>query len=143
MSRVLALKRDGTLKVSETQVCEQITDYLRLHGWTCIRTPATRVRARKGYFWIFEAGHPDYICVRPVESGRTDFFYAELKAPDAKTNKDRAVKQAMFAEEKTHQGFLCYRAPDGKTDKLEHFKAWYQTQFITTIDPPLFAGAPA
>lgn len=126
----LRLNEDGTLVVDEKDVTEQIISFLALHGWDCLRTPASRVQWPSGKWgWIFEEGFADHVCVRPVldEPHLTEFFYAELKANKSNTNKKRKAAQEEFARRKTEEGFLCYVAPD-KGDQFELFKKWYDEQ---------------
>lgn len=126
MSRAVRLEADGTLKLAETDVTEQIITFLRFHGWLCVRTPATKIRLPSGQWTtIFPEGHPDWICARPIDYGHTDFFYLELKARRAKTAAHRKRAQAAFAADAEMAGMACYRAPDKHDDPFEHFQDWY------------------
>lgn len=130
--RPLKLNKDGSLKLIEADVSETILDFLRAHRFEVVRTPATRVRYPSGQWgWIHEAGHPDYICLRPdgVGTGKGDIFYMELKAPQAKTNKQRKAAQAEFARVKREQGFLCYLPPDSEADQYVRFVRWFNEHF--------------
>jgi hypothetical protein len=131
----LKLDDKGRLKVDEVETAKAILDFLRAEGWDCLRTPASRIRYPSGQWgWIFEEGHADYICTRPIEPRRSsrvaiEFFYLETKAPDARTHKERLDKQREFAEAKTLRGYLCYRAPEGEHDQFEVFLEWYNRYF--------------
>jgi hypothetical protein len=129
MSKPLTLDDAGNLKLAESQVSEQINDLLRAHGWECIRTPATKVKYPSGQWgWIFEEGHADWLCVRPVRTGLVEMFYREDKARKGKTSAERRAKQHAWAEERRHHGYLVCSIPHD-VDGLEWFKLWYWTNF--------------
>jgi hypothetical protein len=130
MSSVL-LEKDGSIKLSEADVTQQIKDYLAMRGWKMIRTAADKVVHVSGRWTTpFEIGHPDWICVRPVqEIGRADFFYLETKARRGKTSKKRAALQAAFAQGALAIGFAVCRMPDGLDDPYGHFVSWYQAMY--------------
>ncbi len=133
--KALKLDKDGNLKLSEQDVTGRIIGFLEAERWDCLRTPATKVRYPSGgWGWIFEEGHPDYICTRPVGGGYAaaalvQLFYLELKRPDASTHKRRLDKQREFTEAKTRAGYLCYRAPDQEHEQFDLFKEWYEELF--------------
>jgi hypothetical protein len=128
--KALALNKDGSLKLLEADVSKQIVDYLAANGFECIRTPSTRIQYPSGKWGrIFEAAFADYICVRPRMWGQADFFYAELKRPNASTEKKHKTKQAEWERDKTAQGFLVYRAADNEPDQLEAFKRWFKRHY--------------
>jgi hypothetical protein len=125
------LEKDGSLKLSEADVTQQIKDYLEMRGWKMIRTAADKVVHVSGRWTTpFEAGHPDWICVRPVkEIGQTEFFYLEIKARNGKTSKKRAALQAAFAQGAKAIGFAVCRMPDNLDDPFGHFVSWYQAMY--------------
>ena len=84
----------------------------------------------RGFKSVGEAGQADSICLRPTgQPGVTQTFFAELKAPLARTRKKRLESQTEWAQGMRQKGFLCYQCPDLEPNPLEHFLAFYRAMF--------------
>lgn len=100
----LQLDRCGKLKLSEADVTKQCIDFLRAHGWRCIRLETKPVIGPGGHAELIgERGQPDWLALR-VESPGTavvSAIFIEFKAPGRKPTR----KQIEWHEQAQRDGF--------------------------------------
>jgi hypothetical protein len=128
---IARLNPDGTPHLREANLTNTILEFLDWNHWRVVRTPAGKIHYR-GVQWstIFESGHSDYLCLRPlVSAGQVECFYLELKAQNAKTSRERKKAQAEFTADARAAGFCVYHAPDKCDDPWKDFLSWYQQHF--------------
>lgn len=87
----LQLDRHGKLKLSEADVTKQCIDFLRAHGWRCIRLETMPVTGPGGGMtMIGEPGQPDWIVIRSkfctdwLNRDLARLIFVEFKAPGKK-----------------------------------------------------------
>jgi hypothetical protein len=127
----LSLDKRGKLKLRESDVKQQITDFLWLHGWRIIRLNVVKGRIQGGG-WIQqgEKGMPDLLAIKPftVEVSpvtvyykhHLDGFFVETKAKDGKPSSE----QKAWQQEARRFGFTVLQSRS-----FEQFKQWYARQF--------------
>ncbi len=80
------------LRPTESQIAQQIVDYLRLHGWRVHRLEAD-IRGPKARPKREDIGTPDYIAVRQCAGpgGAFDVWYVEVKRPGGRLRRSQQI----------------------------------------------------
>lgn len=108
------------LRITENQIEKAILDFLRWSGWRAFRMQSGLfsspydVRSR---ITIGEKGIPDWLLMRPMESGECLTFWLETKAPGKKLR----PAQEAWIEQARHEGYLVAVADD-----VDKFREWYR-----------------
>jgi hypothetical protein len=76
----------------EGELKAEVNEYLRDSGRFFLRMQSGRVKVKRGVMHLCPEGTADYLVCCP------DPRWIELKAPGAKTKKERAEKQQEFAD---------------------------------------------
>jgi hypothetical protein len=100
------------VKLSESHVTKQCTDYLEAERWKCIRLQSGLFQRPKGKtrIRVGEPGLPDFICVRGAE-----FFFLEFKGAGGRLRPAQKEWIAMADE----RGF-----PVCVVDGLDTLREW-------------------
>jgi len=128
-------KRTSKAEQPENIVEAQVLDFLRAHGWLCIRQQVGTFVAYYNYankiqnapvVRVGEKGATDWLALRPIIGNRTtvEMFYLELKAPGASIRPEQAEwirkRRAIGLEADWFDCFDSGRQP---------FEPWYRARF--------------
>lgn len=109
------------MKLLEADVTKQCLDLARYAGFEAIRLQSGRARPlHGGYMTLNRKGTPDWLLIRPTESGHGDIAYLELK----RLNREPEPHQLAVHEELRNRGFLV-----AVIDSAEAMKRWLETEF--------------
>jgi hypothetical protein len=82
----------------------EIRDYLEMTGEHFLRLQSGIVKVRGGFMHLCPTGTPDFLVIRAVP------HWIEIKAEGCKTQKERAEKQAAFADKVVKLGHRHIKA---------------------------------
>jgi len=135
------LKAPKPPRLTEKEVTQQITDFLRHRGWKVIRLQSGLFKQRypnpgateERPIRIGEVGMVDWLAVHPTLP--RGHIWMELKRPGAKPSETKMVKthsgkyrkrkgQMQYLRELDAQGFCC-----GWFDSIEGFRKFYGKRF--------------
>ena len=130
MSRTLAVEKStGKLRLLESDVAKNVTDFLKWNKWDCTRTDVIKAQSTHGFIDTGEPGQADYICTRAIGGAMVQMIWLETKRYRAKHTEAHLARQAEWQQYMRSRGYLVCVLPMDVPDLSEWFKEWYRVHF--------------